>query len=271
MPVRPLVPFPEEPVAEVFLPDAPLVAVVAQVRFPAIASIARQDFVGPFQEEIRADYPLSQQIKEIAVIVGPQGVNAGTDGGAVWRFKDKADVWGVSLAPSFVALETSAYVDRPDFVRRFHAVLRALAKTIAPATVERFGLRYADQIVLDRGEGVADIANLVRAEVRGIANVELGTGVHLVHSFNDTLYELEAAAFHARWGVVPPNAQLDPFHGDAVPQPSWLLDLDMYATGSEDFDVDALVLRANEFATRIYSFFRWVIEDELLKRCGDTL
>lgn len=271
MPTRPAVPFPVDPVEEVFLPDAPLVAVVAQVRFPAIASIAREEFLGPFQEEIRSEYPVLHQLKELAFMVGPQGLSAGNDPGTVWRFRDRTDTWGVSLAPAFVALETSAYVDRPDFIRRFHAVLRALAMTIAPATFERFGLRYADRIVLDRPPGTDAVGELIRPEVSGVSIVAPGSSARLVHTFTDTQYELESATLRARWGLLPADAQLDPFHGDAVPYPSWLLDLDMYTSGIEDFNVDALVHRADDFAERIYSFFRWVVEDELLRRYGGAL
>jgi uncharacterized protein (TIGR04255 family) len=270
MPLRPAVPFPIEPVEEVYLPDAPLVAVVAQVRFPGIVSISRDEFIGPFQEQIRTDYPVMHQVKEAAFVLGPQGMSAVGDGGTVCRFRAKDDRWGVSLSPTFVALETSAYIDRPDFVRRLQRVLRAVAQTIRPATFERFGLRYADRITFE-GNDVLDAARLVRPELSSLATVELGDGARLVHSFTDTQYEIHGATLHARWGLVPANTQLDPFHGEAVPYPSWLLDLDMYSTDTAEFDVDTLVRTADDFAERIYAFFRWAVEDELLKRCGGAL
>lgn len=268
---RPPVPFPADHVEEVFLPEAPLVAVVAQVRFPAIASIARQEFLGPFQEEIRGDYPLLHPLQEVNFVVGPEGLTVGNEAGTVWRFRDRTDSWSVSLAPSFIALESRAYVDRPDFVRRFHAVLRALGKTIAPTAIERFGLRYVDRIVLDDASGTSAIAELIRPEVGGVSTTEPGPAARLVHTFTDTQYDLDGASLHARWGLIPERFQLDPFHGEPVAHPSWLLDLDMFTTGLEDFDVDGLSRRANDYADHIYSFFRWVVEDELLRRCGGAL
>ncbi len=269
MPLRPTVPFPPEPVDEIFLPDAPLVAVVAQVRFPVITSIARDEFIGPFQEQIRTDYPVLHQINEAAFVLGAQGLSTSDDSGSIWRFRDKEDKWGVALAPSFIAFDTSAYTDRADFMRRFHAVLRALAATIAPATFERFGLRYADRV--DLAEGVSDLANLVRSEMRGPATADLGSNAELLHSLSDAAIKLQDAEFHARWGVMRPNTQLDPFHGAGSKHSSWLLDLDMYTSRVEDFDVDVLIRRADDFARRIYAFFRWAVEDELLKRCGGAL
>jgi hypothetical protein len=52
--VNPLV---ATPPPEVPLINAPLVRVIAQVRFPPILSIEQQAFVGSFQEAIRAEYP----------------------------------------------------------------------------------------------------------------------------------------------------------------------------------------------------------------------
>ena len=45
------------PPAEVPLENAPLVRVIAQVRYPLIASLENSSFIGPFQEAIRDDYP----------------------------------------------------------------------------------------------------------------------------------------------------------------------------------------------------------------------
>ncbi|MGA7328789.1 MAG: TIGR04255 family protein, partial [Rhodomicrobium sp.] len=53
-------PFSGPPSAEVPLPDAPLVRVLAQVSFPQIFNIAKADTVAPFQERIRGEYPLTQ-------------------------------------------------------------------------------------------------------------------------------------------------------------------------------------------------------------------
>lgn len=93
----------------------------------------------------------------------------------------------------------------------------------------------------------------------------------LVHSVADSEFRLADAVLHGRWGVVPAGAQLDPLHGDAVANPSWLLDLDMYTEGPTDFAVDNVVALADTFADRIYRFFRWAVEPELLRRCGGAI
>ena len=45
------------PPPEVPLADSPLVRVIAQVRFPLIASVEKRDFIAPFQEAIRKNCP----------------------------------------------------------------------------------------------------------------------------------------------------------------------------------------------------------------------
>ncbi len=271
MVLQPETPFGDEPLDEILLSDAPLIAVVAQLRFPPVASIAREEFIGPFQEALRSDYPVLRAEQEVSLILTQSGIGAGGDSGHVWRFRDKADTWRVSLAPSFVALDTTAYLDRPGFVSRMRAVLEALAASINPATFDRFGLRYADRVELSGPKGVAVLDELVRPEVRGACTTALGPDGNLIHSVSDSEFRLADAVLHARWGLVPANAQLDPLHGEAVTSPSWLLDLDMHADGPADFDVDNVVALADTFADRIYRFFRWAVEPEFLRRYGGAI
>ncbi|MGD8207441.1 MAG: TIGR04255 family protein, partial [Thiohalocapsa sp.] len=56
------------PPAEVPLSDAPLVRVIAQVRFPLVASVEKGDFIAPFQEAIRAEYPVLRPEQNRSVV-----------------------------------------------------------------------------------------------------------------------------------------------------------------------------------------------------------
>lgn len=257
-----------EAVDEIPLSAAPLIAVIAQVRFPPVASIAREDFIGPFQERIRETYPVLRPEREVSLLLTPQGVHTGGDASPVWRFLDRSEdpEWKVSLAPSFLALDTSHYSSRADFVGRLRAVLDALVGTIGPSVCDRLGVRYVDRVVLDDED--TDLASLVRPEVLGVARVEPGPETALVHSISDTEFRLGDATLHGRWGRLPASAQLDPFHGDVVDSPSWILDLDMYETGLGSLDVDELTSRTATFAERIYRFFRWAVRPDLLRRYG---
>lgn len=267
--LRPATPF-GEPVEEILLTDPPLISVVAQLRFPPIASIASDEFVGPFQEAIRADYPVLRQEHEVRFAFTQAGATS-EQAGVVWRFTDVDGAWAASLASSFLALETSSYVDRDDFVARWKALLDALAATIAPATFDRFGLRYVDRVLLDDVGGLDALGTLVRPEVRGIATCELGPDGELVHSISDAEFKVAGSVLHGRWGVLPPNAQLLPLRDDPIDQPTWLLDLDMYTEDAAGFEPDPVAQLTSEFADRIYRFFRWAVELDLLRHYGGAV
>ncbi len=260
-----------EPVDEVPLSNSPLIAVIAQVRFPPIASIAREDFIGPFQERIREAYPVLRQEREVSLLLTPQGVQSGGDAAPVWRFLDRGQQpeWKVSLATSFVALDTSRYSSRSDFLTRLRTVLHALAETVGPSVCDRLGVRYVDRVVLDDPD--VDLTSLVKPEVLGVATVVSGAHTELVHSIADTEFRLSDATLHGRWGWLPASAQLDPFHGDVVDSPSWILDLDMYDTNPGSLDIEELTSRAATFAERIYRFFRWAVRPDLLRRYGGAV
>ena len=88
--------------SEIPLPAAPLIAVLAQIKFPSVASIAKEQFIGPFQEQIRQSYPVLRQDQEVNIVVTPEGVNAAGESTPIWRFFDRSDdpEWKVSLASS---------------------------------------------------------------------------------------------------------------------------------------------------------------------------
>ena len=266
-----LVPTPfGEPVDELFLSDPPLIVAVAQIRFPAVASIAREDFIGPFQEHIRDEYPFLHEERETVSVQFDEGdVRAQTSGSPVWRFCDRAQdpVWKVSLGTSFVALDTVDYPSHAEFLRRLREVLTAIHATMGPASCTRLGIRYVDRIAAD-----SDLPQLVRSEMLGVVSAEGGDELELQHALTDAQFNCPSATLHGRWGLLPPSAVLDSLYGSSVAAPSWLLDLDMYADDIDGaFDVDRLLDMSRGFAEDIYRFFRWAVTPELLRRCGGRI
>jgi uncharacterized protein (TIGR04255 family) len=248
--------------AEVPLKNAPLVRVIAQLRFPEILAVGQRDFVAPFQEAIRAKYPVLRQEQTQGILLGP-AVLAPAKPQIAWRFGDTDGHWRVSLTPEFLALETMNYVSRSDFFGRLKAVATALREHIEPAQVDRLGVRYIDRIT---GAAVDDIAKLVRAEVRGITGTIAAT--HAAHALSESMFEVDDARVLARWGFLPPGATVDPAAIEPATEKSWLLDLDMFSAAPMPFFVDQVVERAQRYAERIYTVFRWAVTDEFLVRYG---
>ena len=254
---------------EIPLSSAPLIAVVAQIRFPQIVSITHENFIGGFQERIRKEYPVLRKESGVDFLLTPDGVSK-SNSTTIWKFCDRPQrtAWTVSLAPSFVALDTSQYENRTDFLERLRLVLNALDDTITPSTCDRIGIRYVDRILLDSDTNLAD---LIRRDILALATVDPGGNANLMHSISDSKYSVGDAVFNGRWGWVPPRVMLDPLHGPAVESPSWILDLDMYKDNVEDFDTHRLVSTASNFAEQIYRFFRWSVRPEFFQRYGGTI
>jgi uncharacterized protein (TIGR04255 family) len=254
------------PPEEVPLEDAPLIRVIAQLRFPPILSIEKKDFVGSFQEAIRESYPILQPEQTQGFAFSPQGV-VPIAPQVTWRFVDTLDNWNwrVSLASNFIALETTAYLSRRDFLKRLENIFVALNENFKPASIERFGLRYIDRIV---GQNLQDISSLVKPEIAGIMAVDFREHIH--QTINESLFIIpdRGEQIVARWGAMPAGTTFDPEAIEAVADPSWILDLDMSVSKNRDFHVEELMGEAQHFAERIYTFFRWAVEDDFLRRYG---
>ena len=253
------------PPTEVPLENAPLVRVIVQVRFPEILSVGNRDFVAPFQEAVRPEYPVLRQEQTQAVLLGPAGMMP-VKPQTAWRFADVEGHWRVSLTPEFLALETTKYTSRSDFFKRLRTVVAILNEHIGPKLVDRVGVRYIDRIT---GSNVDDIVKLVRPEVRGI----LGTSAasHAAQALSETVFALDNAGIIARWGQLPPNATVDPSAIEPASEKSWILDLDMFSATPAPFDVERVVSDATGYAARIYTFFRWAVTKDFLLRYGAKL
>lgn len=256
--------------AEVPLRDAPLERVIAQVRFPPILSINKTDGVANFQEALRAHYPHLHRNNVRNIEIGP-GFEPNISEAVVWRLADRPEpaVWRVSLGMDFVALETSRYSSRDEFLGRFATVLASVETCFEPAEAQRLGLRYIDRL---KGEAVRRISKLVQPGVLGILRPEGGPPDALreatAHLMTQAQFVAEEGAIQGRWGNLPANATYDPDALQAIGEPCWVLDLDMYSLQALPFQSDALVGNTEAFAKRTYSVFRLMVTEEFLRFYG---
>ena len=256
------------PPPEVPLTDPPLVRVIAQVRFPLIASLEKRESIASFQEAIRKFYPVLRPEEGRSVVLGSQGVVVDARSNTSWRFNEASGAWRVTLASDFLALETTKYASREDFMERFRLVLEALKEHVDPRVLDRLGVRYIDRV---SGENMSALPRLVRPEVAGILASPLSEHAQSAVSENVFILPGNAGQITARWGLLAPQSTTDPGALDAIDEPSWILDIDAFQSfqaGSRRLDVDSVVEQTRGFAERIYALFRWAVTDEFLRRYG---
>jgi uncharacterized protein (TIGR04255 family) len=256
----PQMPLAGAPPTEVPLPNAPLVLVIAQVRYPTLLAIRNQDRLAGFQEAIRSTYPfLEREEVRLVTTFGPDG---GTDALVHWRFWNETRRWRATLTQDFLSLESLEYSSRDDFVGKLDEIVQAFAAAFKPTHTTRLGMRYIDQIVppnLDR------IEKLLRPEVLGVFN-GLG-GAHPEHLITQLAVNAEPGRLVARWGFLPKGNTPDPIVAP-IEESSWILDLDVGLASNTRFSVTELVRDSRACAERIYSIFRWIVTDDFLIEYG---
>ena len=199
------------PPPEVPLSDPPLERVIAQVRFPLIASLEKREFIASFQEAIRTSYPVLRPEEGRSVVLGSQGM-VDTRSNTLWRFNEAKGAWRVTLAPDFLALETTEYTSRDDFMKRLTLVLEALKEHVDPQVLDRLGVRYIDRV---SGENMSALPRLVRPEVAGILGSPLSERARHAVSENVFILPGNAGQITARWGLLAPQSTTDPGALDA--------------------------------------------------------
>jgi len=254
---------------EIWLPKAPLIRVITRINFPAVMSIGKPEFIAPFQEALRSVYPVLRPEQALGLVFSSSATTPPTpQTQTTWRFSDSDNSWRVALASNFLAIETTAYKSREEFVERANLVVNALGEHINPQVVDRIGLRFLDRVV---GTAIKNLAKLVRPEVVGILTSEVAPNVQ--HAMSECLFDVpkEQAQLLTRWGQIPPNATHDPAALDAIGEPSWVLDLDMFSTKAGAFSAKHVLEQIDNYAERIYTFFRWAVTEEFLKLYGGKL
>ena len=266
--VQPLRP---KSITEVPLPHAPLARGIAQIRFPSILAIRNPDKVSDFQEALRGTYPYLTR-EEVASIQFTVSQEPTVHHDLIWRLgnREQAPQWKVSLGVDFVALETSAYDSRRDFLNRFRKVVDEVERSFAPAKATRLGVRYIDQLV---GEAVDRVSELIRSEILGIRSPVDRPAPALGDSIIRLMTEAQFLAaddncISARSGELSANATHDPNALEPIDQSSWVLDLDMFASATQPFSTDGLVTMTSSFAESLYWLFRQMVTNEFLRFYG---
>jgi uncharacterized protein (TIGR04255 family) len=250
---------------EVHLSAAPLVKVLSQIRFSSIASIDKKEFIAPFQEAIRHNYPKLEQDQGIEVSFSPQGGSFSNK--VIWRMLNKNRQWRVSIGENFLSLETSLYPGREVFSGALREVIEKLQSTIKPDLVERIGLRYINRILFSSRVW---LATMLRPGVLGIVDGKVDE--YLTSSFTETRFFLpEGLKVNGKWGLLPGNQSYDPTVLPPIEKQSWILDIDGFTETNTDFDAENILDSLGRLADANYRLFRFTVTENFLREYGGNV
>jgi uncharacterized protein (TIGR04255 family) len=260
-------PFGGEPITEVALTRAPLVNVLAQVRFPKAPLFSREEGAAQIQQRLRKDYPILRQASALGLAITPSGVVQQQSQNQLWRLQDRSGTWIVTLSDDFVSIETHAYVSRTDFCDRVDEVLAAVNDVAEPVIYDRVGVRYINQL---KGEAEERVQDLVRTEFHGALSVPLPEQADLSLALSEALFRFtDGYQLRTRWGRLPEDTAVDPMV-PSIDTRSWILDLDSFTDVSSDFIPADLSKVTRRLADQAYRFFRWVVTPAFDQTFGDA-
>lgn len=250
-----------DPMAREPLSRAPLVTVLAQIRFTPDEGLVGESTGEPLRNALGADYPDQRLEEQSAVLLQPDGTR---DERTIrqWVLSDVNGRWRVVVGADFLTVQASegAYTRREDFLTRLRVATAALARTRPPAVVDRVGVRYIDRLLSVDPER---LSAYVRPEMQA-ASGQLGAGVFLQSQIVQFQVMRDDDHVVLRSATLPPNG----FYDVLVPpvsQPAWLLDIDAFLEQRFQFTEDDIDLTASRLGERVYSAFRWVVTDEFLE------
>jgi uncharacterized protein (TIGR04255 family) len=244
---------------------SPLARVIAQVRFSSVLKIDSKEGIAPLQEELRANYPLLEQVfsQQFRIDMNPIG------GGIVpvpnngWRFSDADRGLVLSLTSDTLTLEARHYPGRAAFLERWTDALSRVERVFAPGLALRTGARYLNRL---QGESLERLPDWVQPNLIGVAQPDLR--MHVTQAISEATLKVEEGDLLLRWGVIPANATIDPALLEPTSALSWILDIDVFSGQQKPFGAAELAAEFGRLMERAYSVFRWVITDDGLQHFG---
>lgn len=232
------------------LKRSPLTLVICQMRFPRQVGLSESD-MRPIQRALAADYPAVQVGQSASFVLGPSGVAPASGSEPIFHFRSEDEAWTLTITSSSASLETSAYHDFSDFLRRWIETAGVVLDALQVRRQDRIGLRYVNELPCPLRPGRAQLAELVRSELLGVVGEHELTAT-LVESMQELRFARPQGGCTLRHGLV---ARSDT-------QGSYVLDFDSYDDTAQAFDFDAQKRLLADFNHQTYSLFSWSIPRE---------
>lgn len=234
------------------LTKAPLVHVLAQVRYAPVLAVSRS--IPGIQEGLRkAGFPRFEKSEAQNIILSPGAVPR-VDTVERWDFLSRDKRIGVVLTPAFVVVHTNLYDTFTVFSDTLRKVFDVVSAEIDIEIVERIGIRYVDLVRLDDGEYFTDYLKpgLVGFPFSDISDESITQTASVTQSVAQLPEQTEqpASTLTVRCiqsnngNLLPPDLTPTVLHYDLTLKPGevvTMLDFDHYTTLDTDFAPGSLV------------------------------
>jgi len=240
---------------------SPLGLVVGQIRFPILTRFSDGNFIAPFYEAIKQEYPRPRRVKQMGLQITQQGVQS-VAAETLWRYAARDDETAVVLGEGAVTLEAKRYQSIEDFLDRFGRVLKAAQETLEVVDRVRLGLRYVNEIRHPEASTLTDWARLLRPGLVGFAATGI-LGEDVAHSFHELRVKRADGVLAVRHGLLagavlegsPRSAQTD--------ERFYLLDMDYYDEEESSLDVRTTLDQLRAYNEVLRRFFCWALGDKM--------
>lgn len=242
---------------DVIFKRAPLTAVLSQVRFSPILALLTEAGATGFQALMRDEYPNFEKSLEANVALSDSSVKVERRA-PVFRFSSADNLWRVSLAVDFVALETPSYTNFEEFLQRMAAALDAVHRTLRPSASVRIGLRKVNEVHLESGAEHHRWREVVNPELLGAVG-HAAFPVSPDFAFCELRFPDQGNVLAVRHGLHPDKPD------------TYVIDQDYFS--ERPYEVDAaleLTRLLQHFSDGMTSFFHWALTEQFKQSLGPT-
>lgn len=232
-----------------------LTGVTCQLSYPPILKIA-QEMPSAFQDAVRSDYPLFEVRPTVTVVaptvLGQPVTQTVTNAYLFSTAESPQPQRTLSLAQDSLALTTTAYTRRSEFLTHLQPPLDALQAIYQPAFFTRVGFRYQNMIVRSAlGLGETPWGKLLKPVFVGLASADELAGQVLV-DYAQIQYKSENGTVVLQHGIT-----VDP----ATQEQCYLIDVDVSTQERVSLqDVTEKLRALNIDALQLY---QWCLTDVL--------
>ncbi len=238
------------------LTNAPLVYVLAQVRYSPILSMEK--FIPHIQEQVRKTFPKFRKVVMQSLVLG---VNGQPDTTKVerWEFAGKDGDAGFIVQTDSFVFHTTAYKTFEDFISQFEFALSEVNKEANISLIERIGLRYVDVIEAEEGEelGVFLVPGLAGFPLEKLQVKTLISYMETITTTDEGVLVLKATK-KLDGNLLPPDLQPIGLKMDrkiSEGRPNAILDFDHYSEQAMEFSIDDVVKKIDRLHNATSSAF----------------